>query len=126
MQHSPKYVVYLLSSNFRDVELPFQWMVYKPQMPRGLPENADAPDGLIISEQEEDRVPELNSVFSVHPSRGFLMPADTMEFFITFAPPVVSVELSGSIADSRFSTMFHHHILQIAIINQFLNHCLNK
>ncbi|PVD31091.1 hypothetical protein C0Q70_10369 [Pomacea canaliculata] len=76
--------------NCTDVELPFQWMVYKPQMPRGLPENAAAPDGLIISEQEEDRVPELNSVFSVHPSRGFLMPADTMEFFITFAPPVVS------------------------------------
>lgn len=69
--------LFLLSNS--DVELPFQWMIYKPDMT-----DVDELD------KKPDRVPDVDSVFSVHPPSGMLPPAKEMEFKITFAPPVVS------------------------------------
>jgi hypothetical protein len=40
--------------------------------------------------KKKDKVPDVDSVFSVHPPNGTLPPAAEMEFKITFAPPVVS------------------------------------
>jgi hypothetical protein len=68
---------------FRDVELPFQWVIYKPDMTE-----TDELD------KKADRVPDVDSVFSVHPPSGILPPADEMEFKITFAPPVVRLQFS--------------------------------
>jgi hypothetical protein len=64
----------------RNVTLPFQWSIYKPDMSE--PED---PEG-----KKKDKVPDVDSVFSVHPPNGTLPPAAEMEFKITFAPPVVS------------------------------------
>lgn len=71
-----KFLFFLSNS---DVELPFQWMIYKPDMT-----DVDELD------KKPDRVPDVDSVFSVHPPSGMLPPAKEMEFKITFAPPVVS------------------------------------
>ncbi|KAK7110848.1 deleted in lung and esophageal cancer protein 1-like isoform X2 [Littorina saxatilis] len=82
--------------NHTNVELPFQWMVYKPQMPRELPKEINEVEGEFPPPQgpqrdpEEDRVPELDSVFSVNPPSGILGPAETAEFKLTFAPPLIS------------------------------------
>lgn len=54
-------------------------MIYKPDMT-----DVDELD------KKPDRVPDVDSVFSVHPPSGMLPPAKEMEFKITFAPPVVS------------------------------------
>ncbi|XP_060555800.1 deleted in lung and esophageal cancer protein 1-like isoform X2 [Ruditapes philippinarum] len=66
--------------NTADVSLPFQWMIYKPQF--------DSP-GSDAASKKYDRVPDVDSVFSVHPPTGVLPPAESMEFKITYAPPVV-------------------------------------
>ena len=55
-------------------------MMYKPQF--------DSP-GAESPNKKYDRVPDVDSVFSVHPPTGVLPPAETMEFKITYAPPVV-------------------------------------
>lgn len=64
----------------RNVSLPFQWMIYKPQF--------DSP-GADSAARKYDRVPDVDSVFSVHPPTGVLPAAESMEFKITYAPPVV-------------------------------------
>ncbi|KAK7508441.1 hypothetical protein BaRGS_00000007 [Batillaria attramentaria] len=97
--------------NCIDVELPFQWMVYKPQMPR--PKFPSDEDVLPVPpnptrDPEEDRVPELDSVFSVHPQSGVLMPAETAEFRVTFAPPVIS----------EFHNVIHLLIQQVPLTSQ--------
>ena len=66
---------------FRNVSLPFQWMIYKPQF--------DSP-GSNSASKKYDRVPDVDSVFSIHPPTGVLPPAEQMEFKITYAPPIVS------------------------------------
>ncbi|XP_053374594.1 deleted in lung and esophageal cancer protein 1-like isoform X2 [Mercenaria mercenaria] len=66
--------------NTTNVSLPFQWMIYKPQF--------DSPGSDTVS-KKYDRVPDVDSVFSVHPPTGVLPPAESMEFKITYAPPVV-------------------------------------
>ncbi|XP_076461366.1 deleted in lung and esophageal cancer protein 1-like isoform X2 [Babylonia areolata] len=82
--------------NHTNIELPFQWMVYKPQMPKEpvkalteLVGEAPPPQGP-TRDPEDDRVPELDSVFSVHPPNGVLELSATTEFRVTFAPPVIS------------------------------------
>nr|XP_022304299.1 deleted in lung and esophageal cancer protein 1-like isoform X2 [Crassostrea virginica] len=70
----------ILVKNKTDVELPFQWMIYKPDMT-----DTDELD------KKPDRVPDVDSVFSVHPPSGMLPPTKEMEFKITFAPPVVDM-----------------------------------
>ncbi|XP_041367117.1 deleted in lung and esophageal cancer protein 1-like [Gigantopelta aegis] len=70
--------------NCTNVELPFQWMVYKPQM---QPPDMEADE--VAREQPEDRIPDLDAVFSVHPPSGTLAPDQTMDFKATFAPPVL-------------------------------------
>uniref|UniRef100_A0A8W8MX88 Deleted in lung and esophageal cancer protein 1 n=1 Tax=Magallana gigas TaxID=29159 RepID=A0A8W8MX88_MAGGI len=70
----------IVVKNKTDVELPFQWMIYKPDMT-----DVDELD------KKPDRVPDVDSVFSVHPPSGMLPPAKEMEFKITFAPPVVDM-----------------------------------
>ncbi|XP_060064823.1 deleted in lung and esophageal cancer protein 1-like [Ylistrum balloti] len=67
--------------NCTNVQMPFQWMIYKPEM-----------------KEEEDnegqrkvvRVQDVDSVFSVHPPTGNLPPAGDLEFRVTFAPPLVN------------------------------------
>ncbi|XP_052246606.1 deleted in lung and esophageal cancer protein 1-like isoform X3 [Dreissena polymorpha] len=66
--------------NITNVNLPFQWMIYKPQF--------DSP-GANSASRRYDRVPDVDSVFSVHPPTGVLPPMEQMEFKITYAPPVV-------------------------------------
>ena len=56
-------------------------MIYKPQF--------DSPGSDSIS-KKYDRVPDVDSVFSIHPPTGVLPPAENMEFKITYAPPIVS------------------------------------
>ncbi|XP_056008414.1 deleted in lung and esophageal cancer protein 1-like isoform X2 [Ostrea edulis] len=70
----------IVVKNITDVELPFQWMIYKPDMT-----DTDELD------RKSDRVPDVDSVFSVHPPSGMLPPTAEMEFKITFAPPVVDM-----------------------------------
>jgi len=67
---------------FRNVALPFQWEVYKPEMTDELEQ-----EGRIRSIRAED----TESVFTVLPPKGTLLPAENMEFTITFAPPVVII-----------------------------------
>nr|KAG5714264.1 hypothetical protein BaRGS_018481 [Batillaria attramentaria] len=86
-------------------------MVYKPQMPR--PKFPSDEDVLPVPpnptrDPEEDRVPELDSVFSVHPQSGVLMPAETAEFRVTFAPPVIS----------EFHNVIHLLIQQVPLTSQ--------
>ena len=56
-------------------------MIYKPQF--------DSP-GSNSASKKYDRVPDVDSVFSIHPPSGVLPPAEQMEFKITYAPPIVS------------------------------------
>lgn len=70
---------------FRNVELPFKWMVYKPII--------DA--STLLCEYNEptshaERAVETNGVFSVHPPSGVLKPSETVVFKVTFAPPKVT------------------------------------
>ncbi|XP_012940303.1 deleted in lung and esophageal cancer protein 1 [Aplysia californica] len=71
--------------NFTKVELPFQWMVYKPIMPKDT--QACLPSSQPAEHSEEERVPDLDSVFSVFPTNGILQPAEIADFKFTFAPP---------------------------------------
>ncbi|KAK3588190.1 hypothetical protein CHS0354_012251 [Potamilus streckersoni] len=71
----------IVVKNLTNVNLPFQWMIYKPQF--------DSP-GSESAQRKYDRVPDVDSVFSVHPPSGYLTAAEKMEFKITFAPPAVS------------------------------------
>ncbi|KAL4222937.1 Deleted in lung and esophageal cancer protein 1 [Mactra antiquata] len=66
--------------NKTNVSLPFQWMIYKPQF--------DSPGSDNVC-KKYDRVPDVDSVFSVHPPTGVLPPDEPMEFKITYAPPIV-------------------------------------
>jgi len=59
-------------------------MIYKPHF--------DSP-GADADNKHYERVPDVDSVFSVHPPTGVLPPKETMEFKITYAPPVVSFQL---------------------------------
>lgn len=72
------------SSVSRKTELQFQWMVYKPIM---TPCFSDEQSGHVV---EEERVPDLESAFSVFPSSGVLLPFQTTDFRFTFAPSAVS------------------------------------
>ena len=56
-------------------------MIYKPQF-----DSPGADDG----KRKYERVPDVDSVFSVHPPTGILPPNEITEFKITYAPPVVS------------------------------------
>ena len=77
---------------FRNVSLPFQWMIYKPQF--------DSP-GSNSASKKYDRVPDVDSVFSIHPPTGVLPQAEQMEFKITYAPPIVSYLVVSYIQISR-------------------------
>lgn len=66
--------------NPTNVSLPFQWMIYKPQFESS---------GADLVSRKYDHVPDVDSVFSVHPPTGVLPACETMEFKITYAPPVV-------------------------------------
>lgn len=68
------------------VELPFQWMVYKPIIPPG---NVCTEESVLRESGKEERVPDLDSVFSVYPTNGILQPLETAQFKFTFAPPTV-------------------------------------
>ncbi|KAK3108686.1 hypothetical protein FSP39_013370 [Pinctada imbricata] len=65
--------------NTTNVQLPFQWMIYKPDM-------TDSDD----LDRKNERVPDVDSVFSVHPPTGTLPADGEIEFRVTFAPPVVN------------------------------------
>ncbi|CAC5401955.1 unnamed protein product [Mytilus coruscus] len=70
----------IIVKNPTNVSLPFQWNIYKPDM--SDPEEMEG--------RKIDRVPDVDSVFSVHPPNGTLPPAGQIEFKITFAPPIVN------------------------------------
>ncbi|KAL5006767.1 hypothetical protein ScPMuIL_015573 [Solemya velum] len=70
----------MVVENLTNVPLPFQWIIYKPVI-GGL-----SPD---VVDVQQDRVSDVDSVFSVHPPSGLLSPAQKMEFKVTFAPPLV-------------------------------------
>ena len=88
---------------FRNVSLPFQWMIYKPQF--------DSP-GSNSASKKYDRVPDVDSVFSIHPPTEVLPPAEQMEFKITYAPPIVSYLVVSYIQISRH---FKHKIVTISL-----------
>ena len=88
---------------FRNVSFPFQWMIYKPQF--------DSP-GSNSASKKYDRVPDVDSVFSIHPPTGVLPPAEQMEFKITYAPPIVSYSVVSYIQISRH---FKHKIVTISL-----------
>ena len=67
-------------------------MIYKPQF--------DSP-GSNSASKKYDRVPDVDSVFSIHPPTGVLPPAEQMEFKITYAPPIVSYLVVSYIQISR-------------------------
>ncbi|RUS82779.1 hypothetical protein EGW08_009443 [Elysia chlorotica] len=75
--------------NHTKVELPFQWMVYKPIMPKTGPCNPpQEPSKVHLNrQQEEDRVPDMEAAFSVFPNNGILQPSEIAQFRVTFAPP---------------------------------------
>ena len=83
---------------YRKVELPFQWMVYKPIMPKTGPcEPQNSLEVQPSNQQEEDRVPDMEAAFSVFPNNGILQPSETAQFRVTFAPPNVSgLSFNGS------------------------------
>lgn len=61
-------------------------MVYKPIMPG----DKESSDQMSLPETtKEERVPDLDSVFSVFPTNGILQPLETAHFKVTFAPPTV-------------------------------------
>ena len=65
-------------------------MVYKPIMPKGT--MACLPESKYIEPSADDeRVPDLDSVFSVFPTNGTLQPSEIADFKVTFAPPIVSI-----------------------------------
>jgi hypothetical protein len=88
-------------------------MVYKPQMPFERPKPLDEyedeapPIGVVTRDPEEDRVPEVDSVFSIQPPNGILEPAQAAEFRITFAPPVVVIFISLFLFVCLFLFFFH-------------------
>ena len=88
----------------RNVSLPVQWMIYKPQF--------DSPGSNSASKKYE-RVPDVDSVFSIHPPTGVLPPAGQMEFKITYAPPIVSYLVVSYIQISRH---FKHKIVTISLL----------
>ncbi|BFZ02531.1 hypothetical protein BsWGS_05570 [Bradybaena similaris] len=67
--------------NCTKTELYYQWMVYKPIVTSCF---SDVQHNNNVS--EEERVPDLQSAFSVYPSNGVLQPSQTMDFKLTFAP----------------------------------------
>lgn len=73
--------------NYTKVELPFQWMVYKPIMPKESQACLSGSQHLEVPADEE-RVPDLDSVFSVFPTNGILQPSEKADFKFTFAPPI--------------------------------------
>lgn len=83
----------IIIKNPTNVPLPFQWSIYKPDMSE--PED---PEG-----KKKDKVPDVDSVFSVHPPNGTLPPAAEMEFKITFAPPVMN----------EFHSVLHMQLQQV-------------
>ncbi|XP_033743778.1 deleted in lung and esophageal cancer protein 1-like isoform X2 [Pecten maximus] len=66
--------------NCTNVQMPFQWMIYKPEMK----------EELIEGQRKIVRAQDVDSVFSVHPPTGNLPPSGDMEFRVTFAPPLVN------------------------------------
>ncbi|CAG5134224.1 unnamed protein product, partial [Candidula unifasciata] len=68
-------------SNCTKTELHYQWMIYKPIVTSCFPDVQHN-----INTSEEERVPDLQSAFSVYPSNGVLLPTQTAEFRLTFAP----------------------------------------
>ena len=68
-------------------------MIYKPQF--------DSP-GSDSANKKYDRVPDVDSVFSIHPPTGVLPPAEQMEFKITYAPPIVSLQIKISLTTIFF------------------------
>lgn len=74
----------------------FVWDIYKPLLKTPVLPGADNSDeGMDAAvSRASERVGDIDSVFSIHPSSGVL-PADaTMEFKVTFAPPKVKVLFS--------------------------------
>ncbi|XP_021361346.1 deleted in lung and esophageal cancer protein 1-like isoform X1 [Mizuhopecten yessoensis] len=67
--------------NCTNVQMPFQWMIYKPEMK----EEVD-----LEGQKKVVRAQDVDSVFSVHPPTGNLPPAGDIEFRVTFAPPLVN------------------------------------
>ncbi|KAH9519059.1 Deleted in lung and esophageal cancer protein 1 [Bulinus truncatus] len=68
--------------NYTKVDVPYQWVFYKPII------NANE-DGCNLrnTQKDQERAPEMDGVFSVHPPSGILKPSDVTEFMFTFAPP---------------------------------------
>ncbi|CAG2230526.1 unnamed protein product [Mytilus edulis] len=83
----------IIVKNPTNVSLPFQWNIYKPDMSE--PEEMEG--------RKIDRVPDVDSVFSVHPPNGTLPPAGQIEFKITFAPPIVN----------EFHSVLHMQLQQV-------------
>ena len=102
---------------FSNVSLPFQWMIYKPQF--------DSP-GSNSASKKYDRVPDVDSVFSIHPPTGVLPPAEQMEFKITYAPPIVSYLVVSYIQISRHLALNCEYFLIPICVNLFEECILEK
>ena len=66
------------------MELPFDWVVVKPYIKPKDPSNEEELD------VPNERVQDINSVFTIEPEKGLLPPSGTAEFRVTFAPPGIS------------------------------------
>ncbi|ESO99858.1 hypothetical protein LOTGIDRAFT_238688 [Lottia gigantea] len=68
--------------NKSNVELPFQWLLYKPQFAG----STDEEDSMIVT---RTRVLDSDTPFSIRPASGSLLPLEEAEFKLIFSPPLV-------------------------------------
>ncbi|XP_071102579.1 deleted in lung and esophageal cancer protein 1-like [Haliotis cracherodii] len=71
--------------NLTKVDLPFQWLTYKPHLNPPDTEALDAENA-----GPRDRIPDLDTAFSVSPNNGMVPADEKMEFKVTFAPPMLN------------------------------------
>ncbi|KAK7011463.1 deleted in lung and esophageal cancer protein 1 [Biomphalaria glabrata] len=69
--------------NYTKVEIPYQWVFYKPLIQHSCSEKAN----LSGTAKDVERALDMSSVFSIHPPSGVLKPSELTDFMLTFAPP---------------------------------------
>ncbi|XP_074401785.1 deleted in lung and esophageal cancer protein 1 isoform X3 [Zonotrichia albicollis] len=94
----------LLIRNSTNLELPFFWQITKPHLKPLIPEETEQKD---FTEVKNNQDPE--SVFSLNPKQGVLLPYANHEFILTYAPQ----ELKS-----------YHSVLQVVVRNTPDSPCL--
>ncbi|XP_077978029.1 deleted in lung and esophageal cancer protein 1-like [Glandiceps talaboti] len=72
----------LVIKNTTDVELPFQWQIFKPHIDSLMSEDTETSSVI-------ERIANKESMFYVTPESGALPPSQTQEYTLTFAPMTV-------------------------------------